>query len=119
VEKGNGILWGNEGSCRVYLSMGVLGKGLYGTINISNLKKRIEMAKKNLSGSFENEEVTIIGNTPTRTKPKMQDLDKKPEVIGKPKKNVKVFAIGFCLFCVGTAITLWLLSQLPAINIPL
>lgn len=36
--------------------------------------------KKNLSGSYADDEVTIIGNHPTRAKPQMQDLSVNPEV---------------------------------------
>lgn len=35
--------------------------------------------KKNLSGSYTDDEVTIIGNTPTKEKPRMRDLSINPE----------------------------------------
>lgn len=35
--------------------------------------------KKNLSGSYNDEKVTIIGNTPTKVKPRMRDLTINPE----------------------------------------
>ena len=106
--------------------------------------------RKNLSGSYTDEQVTVIGNTPTNTKSRMRNLDSVPcfeiqDMVEKRNRNIEkkrlmeieiarqadlehprvakavpyLRVIGVIGTCIILGFTFYIISQLPAFNVPL
>jgi hypothetical protein len=76
----------------------------------------IKMARKNLSGSFENDEVTIIGNTPTKTRdvPNKDWVRRTPNNIRPRQRSIfyrLAHNVSFWVF-VGLWLTYWIGSMI-------